>query len=209
MNVGICREDCGRVDQLVHQLNVHSKKLQHYQHASMIDYHEFKLKNYHNNQYKTLLKQIKKNGPRITGITSMDFCLSTPTTAPGGDTIDEMYVLKILSYLFPSLRELDLTNTCSHNCEETFFQNCSRLEKVTANSIMLDARGTKMKAANNLRELYMDNVLFFVTGSDIDAISDLDTEDEVVSKTFLFHACSSKVLERVSMRNTKDPTILG
>ena len=60
-----------------------------------------------------------------------------------------------------------------------------------------------MKAANKLRELYMDNVLFFVTGSDIDAISDLDTEDEVVSTTFLFHACSSKVLERVSMRNTK------
>ena len=116
MNVGICREDCGRVDQLVHQLNVHSRKLQHYQHASMIDYHEFKLKNNHNNRYDTLVQQIENNGPRITGITSMDFCFSTPTTALGRDTSNEKYLLKTLSYLFLSLRELDLTNTCYQDC---------------------------------------------------------------------------------------------
>ena len=47
----------------------------------------------------------------------------------------------------------------------------------------------------------MDNTNFFTFNDEFYCMADLENDDEVVSKTFLFHRCGSKILERVSIRN--------
>ena len=60
-----------------------------------------------------------------------------------------------------------------------------------------------MKSANNLKELSMDNSMFFDYHNEADSRSEKDADDTVVSKTLLFYKCSSKILERVSLRNSR------
>ena len=60
-----------------------------------------------------------------------------------------------------------------------------------------------MKSANNLKELSMDNSMFFDYHNEADSRSEKDADDTVVSKTLLFYKCSSKILERVSLRNLR------
>ena len=224
----------GRLDQLVQQFQQLCVRdpnvLERYPHASMLDYHKFQFRRdgvtLYFDQYAELVKQIKTNRLQIEGITSLDFCLSTNTPTPSNSlrwngysleesSREESSVLGILSVLLPSLRELDLTNVCARTVlstnvcgydfvVQTFFQNCSLLEKITVNSVVeFGWRGTEMKAANNLKELIMDDCsFFFINDNAINDISNLDTDDEVVSKQFLLCECSSTVLERVSMRNT-------
>ena len=145
----------------------------------------------------------------------MDLCLSTPPTPSNSlrwngysleeSSREESSVLGILSVLLPSLREVDLTNVCGYDfVVQAFFQNCSLLENFTVNNVVeFGWRGMEMKAVNNLKELSMDDSFFCIDNDNtINAISNLDTDDEVVSKQFLLCECSSKVLELVLMRNT-------
>jgi len=63
--------------------------------------------------------------------------------------------------------------------------------------------GSAMKSANNLKELSMDNSMFFDYHNEVDSRSEKDADDTVVSKALLFYKCSSKILERVSLRNSR------
>ena len=58
-----------------------------------------------------------------------------------------------------------------------------------------------MRAGKNLREIYIDNTNFCIFNDEFYSMMDVENDDEVVTKTFLFHECGSKVLERVSIRN--------
>ena len=215
----------GRLEQLVHQLQLRSHRnlLRRYQHVSMKGYHEFK-----NVKYHALVRQIKTHGPQIEGITSLDFCVLPTRPTPTINEDEEMdVVFDVLTYLLPSLREVDFTNTCARNstfCK--FFKNCPCLEKFTFNNNhptaddaygidgilrgilrrphlnSLNADGGAMKSANNLKELIIDNSTLVIFVDEADYIFDLENENNNEAKLFLFYKCSSKVLERVSLRNT-------
>ena len=140
--------------------------LQRYQHASMTDYHKIKFNISEgfptHDKYRALVHQITANGPRIEGITSLDFCVPKNPT----HYRSESNVWQTLPYLFPSLREIDLTNTVADNMRvvRAFFKNCRRLEKITylnkERHCRLDLNGSDMKRGKNLKEIYMDNSSF-------------------------------------------------
>ena len=219
----------GHFENLLHQLNRRDSKLQRYQHASIKDHHEFTLYwtstlHWNGGRYATLVHQQKTIGPQLKGITSLDFCFSTTPPTTLSYRSEGILLLKTLPYLLPSLREVDLTHTwVNRKIVRGFFANCSRLEKMTFhinrkndNLWNIFLNGKHMKTANHLRELYMDHSMFQTSDNEIDAMSDLDTTNEEVGSknVFLFHKCSSTVLERVSMRNAmyfvpdNEPTIM-
>ena len=223
----------GRLDQLVEQFRQllvrDPNALEGYQHASIEDHHKFQfypsdgihyIDSY--DKYEELVREIERNGPRIRGITSLDFSLSATSTTSrianpavtGSSGLG--YFVTTLPCVFPSLRELDLTNTrINGRVVHFFFKQCRFLEKLTFSNkyplvtpqALLNISGNYFVAANNLKELYMDDCTFLTlprsTRISIDAMSDLETNNEQVSNTFLFYECSSRVLERVSIRNTK------
>ena len=238
----------GRFEQLVQQLQrrriTNPRVFQHYQHASMMDYPEFRLSDWDDihsqyQQFDNLMKDIKPSGPRMQRITSLDFCFSTAATAPSNN-YGEIFVLYTLSHLLPSLREVNFTNTLVNgNALYQFFKNCPSLEKITYCNgrsvtaglilersvtaglivspdclcgIYLDGGG--MGSANNLKELILDNSMLCTHPNQLDAMQNVentadDTEEEErngtdsVASTFMFHHCSSQVLERISLRNTQ------
>ena len=219
----------GRFNQLIHQLELRSRNspnvLERYHHASMMDWYKFNINTLRDKLYPKgiLEREFITHGPRIDGITSLDFCFSTPTTpeqyqADSGSgqihTVRETDVFEKLSYLLPSLRELTFANMFIHpRAVALFFENCSRLEKLTYynNNQIIESHqgslygfifldGTILRAGKNLRELYMDNTNFVINNYEFYCMADLENDDERVSKTFLFHECGSKVLERVSIR---------
>ena len=200
----------GRLQQLVQQLQqLHEDPeshsvLQRYQHATMLDCDEFTLDPRHNvsvrrgvrGQYSDLVKKIKRTGPRLEGITSLNFGVSSPCT-------EEIYGLITLPYLLPSLREVDFTNTVADSSiAQIFFQNCPRLEKVTFHSaIGILTRGLRdepvaLGTLTNLKELYLDEAHFYPTDLK-SAMRDLVARNEEV---FRFHQFRRTVLERVSLR---------
>ena len=226
-------EERGRLQQLVHQLQLRvdddpNSLLQQYQHASMTEYHEFKVKFDHNYgsrisahaKFSAMVHQIRTNGPRIEGITSLGFCFST-TTKPS-NSIQESYVLCTLPYLPPSLREVDLTKTyVTGKLLRTFFQNGPCLGKLTFNSETKIGTSfynkhthkwylnSAMESANNLKELIIDDLFFVsfsVNNEGVVAMSDLDDDTELDSKIFMFHKYSSKVLSYYAIGGKKTST---
>ena len=112
----------------------------------MMDCYAFKFNREKYNHCKNaLVKRIKRNGPRIAGITTLDLLFS--------------------SYLLPSLRELDFTNNMGVSIDivGTFFRECSRLEKVTYRSMNFYLDGRVMKSANNLLKNSTLMIRSFVT----------------------------------------------
>lgn len=110
-------------------------------------------------------------------------------------------------YILPNFRELDMSNALIDNWVlRNISKDCSRLEKITWNNnndqdsltwfIHID--GSDMSSAQNLKEIYMDDFVFF---GNHDKSSDLNNDE--YSNIFLFYKCSSKevVLERVSIHN--------
>ena len=206
----------GRLNQLDHQLELHSRNtpnvLERYHHVSVMDWYEF---NFHISPDSLFLRrEFMTDGPRIEGITSLDFCFSTPANSSHMHGRTDV-VFRKLSYLLPSLRDITFANmSINPRAVTLFLRNCSRLEKLTYynNNQNIEPRqfsaynflslnGYIMRAGKNLREIYMDNTNFFTFNDEFYCMADLENDDEVVSKTFLFHRCGSKILERVSIRN--------
>ena len=214
----------GRLDQLMQQLQQFlgrdSIVLDGYQHVLIEDHHhKFQLHATEDpfEKLNELKREIGWNGPRIRGITSLDFCLSSArATIPCNTNPDlgQRYFITTLPWILPSLRELDLTNTCINGqFVHFFFYKFRRLEKITFNNkkpavhttAYVNIDGNSFEAANNLKELYMDDCTLVAPNrnNDVDAISDYVNYTVFVSDLFLFHRCSSSVLERVSIRNLK------
>ena len=175
-----------------------------YQHASMIDFHEFHVK-WRSSDWRPVTNGIKTHGPQLEGITSLEFLVSPTTTIPSSVDMQDQFALMTLPYLLPSLRELNLTNSFGA-CRITdgFFENCPYLENFTYSAstrrghkkwLYLSFVGSAMKAAHNLKDLNIDDLRLFIHDTDY-----LDLADQ---RRYLLSECGSKVLERVSMRNTK------
>ena len=144
----------GRLEQLVHQLQLRSHRnlLRRYQHVSMTGLPVF----INSVKYDALVRQIKTHGPQIEGITSLDFCVIPTRPTHMVNEYEEMYVFEVLTYLLPSLREVDFTNTYASNSTFCmFFKNCPCLEKFTFNNNhtphlnSLNADGRAMQSAKN------------------------------------------------------------
>ena len=128
---------------------------------------------------------------------------------------DYFSLLKALAFVFPNLREIDLSTMSSdgtayivgddHTPLGYFIRNCPFLEKITWNNsprqlmIALEFDFIMdryfMDRSNNLKEIIMDDSSFYF--DNLDEMSDLIGNPT----TFLFHKCGSNILERVSMRN--------
>ena len=115
------------------------------------------------------------------------------------------FLVTVLATAFPNLREVNLSNTnATGRALKTLSTTCSRLVKITHNNIQIFLNiaidGGNMIRAKNLKELYMDNSVFKDTQSSVDRMSNLDDNDNLKNQ-ILFYKCSSKVLERVSIKN--------
>ena len=112
-----------------------------------------------------------------------------------------------LALILPNLRELDVSSTGIYASYLKYFTDqCSHLETTTYNnikgSLLISLTGFLMRPAQNLKEIIMDDGVFYVIGADqLDALSDM--EDDVHSTKFIFHKCGSNVLVRVSLRNAR------
>ena len=188
------KEDAGRTERSLHQLYKHREKLQHYHAVRIIDVHKFTARTWWNFIYNSKIFQ-------LNGVVSLD--MSLPTMVRYSD-----HSLPYpLALILPNLRELNVSSTRIYSSDlHKFTRQCSQLETITCNNItgssLISLTGFSMRPAQNLKKIIMDDGVFYVTGADqFDALSDM--EDDVHSKTFIFHKCDSNVLERVSIRNAR------
>ena len=123
---------------------------------------------------------------RLNGIVSLEIT---------GECNSNDGMMLVLSKILPNLQEINLSNTgfgYQAFILHLFSKNCIRLEKVTWNNInqSMIILGSNLRFAKNLKEIYMDDCVFYQHCNPLPAT------------VFFFHGCS-KVLERVSIRNAK------
>ena len=182
---------------------------------NLLDRHRDTLQQYHKIQIlgripDELLGRAFDNGMialqnKLPGVVALDMSLPIGSSRPYKYDL----ICSGFSSMLPNLRELDLSNT-RHRDDgfgplRIFFRDCSCLEKLTYNHIDLLTAVTIsgyrwMDCASKLKELYMDDSVFYDQRL-IDRMSDLENEEH--ASTFLFNECTSKVLERVSIKNAK------
>ena len=169
------------------QLYYHYGKLQRYREMKIINGFKFlECTNYQNRH----LVETRDRSFSLKGVVSLHSLSNFYSSLP-----------KTLAWNLPDLREVNLfdyTRSSSHTVE-ILSKNCSYLEKIAFNGkneysqIKLD--GDELISARILKGLYMDNLY-------MDNTMFLRYEDEATldSNIFIFHKCSSKVLERVSIK---------
>jgi len=118
----------------------------------------------------------------------------------------------IFSNLLPHLHEIDLSNTLFYGqALEYFSQNCPFLEKVTWNNNIkyyksewrkLSISGTPIRHSNNLKEIYMDDSVFYCLSTTMERERISNLTDPAFNNWYIFSHCSN-TLERVSIRNAK------
>ena len=197
--------DVGRLQRLLKQLNQNQNRVQHIRAMKVITGHKFGY--YHSDEVERIRKKL-----RLYGVVSLD--LSSPTKME----FTNYFILTALRELLPNLREINLSNTDIQSYQlEAFGKACSLLKKITYNhnsdswnpnnrqycGVNMD--GNDMSPAKNLREIYMDDSNFY-SGGALEKFSSLENDE--YSDIFLFHKCS-KGLERVSIKNAKNPTFHG
>ena len=186
-----------------------------------LDRHRGKLQQYHKIQIlgripDDLLGRPFDNGiialrNMLPGVVALDMSLPVGSSRPYKYGLIDRF-----SAMLPNLREVDLSNT-RHRDDGSgplriFFRDCSCLEKLTWDNINFSSVVTIsgyrwMDYASKLKELYMDDSVFYDQGQSpstpnlIEKMSDLENEEH--AGIFLFNECTSKVLERVSIKNAK------
>ena len=138
----------------------------------------------------------------MKGIRSLNLSLpSSSTMVPMSNSLP-----KTLARILPNLHELNLshTNFHGHDVLSYFSVFCSYLEKVTWTNINIETTvrldGHDMEYARNLKEINMDDSNFKICfGQQEEKMSDLNNHPSI----YIFYACWSTVLERVSIRNAK------
>ena len=168
--------DFGRADRMVQRLEQHCTKLQHYRKMTITDGHKFR-------PGSNKLEKFQLNG-----VVSLHVLSSVATERISGSSLEMM---RMLARILPNLREIDLSEMgCTHTILQYFLDRCSSLEKITwSNSSSISFVGANMSSATNLKEIYMDGAQFYY-----------------IPTFFLFHKCSSIVLERISIRNARNIT---
>ena len=172
------------------QLYYHHGKLQRYREIKIIDGFKFlECTNYQNR----LLVDTRGRSFFLKGVVSLHSLSNFSSSLP-----------KTLAWNLPNLREVNLSDYTrfSSDTDEILSKNCSYLEKIALkgkdkNSVKkLD--GDELSSAKNLKGFYMDN--FYMDHTMFLRYEDEDTLD---SNIFVFHKCSSKRLERVSIKNAR------
>ena len=189
------QDDAGRITRLLRFLQHRSRdKLQRYRELKMIDANKFAA-------LTRIPGRWNLDTLRLYGVVSLDISSPPPNTVIG-DTIDLYY---FLSSILPNLRVINLSN---NGCGSlyTFSKNCPNLEKITWHNIdrkqsAISIDGYDMGRAANLKQIYMDDSVFWLDHADErHQLSDLENDEH--SNIFLFNQCRTK-LERVSIRNAK------
>jgi hypothetical protein len=140
-------------------------------------------------------------GIQMDGISSLDFSSST-----SAETIYcQCHFLRALSCLLPYLREIDIFNTgLEGGTLPMLSKNCPLLDKITWNNKNKDAyillNGIYMSSFDNVKEIYMDNSVFYSFEGETERM--LDLNNPALNTGFIFHYCCKK-LGRVSIRNAK------
>jgi hypothetical protein len=176
-----------------HQLdNKTNKKIRRYTHMNVKDIHRF---DRDFSGFAELRRDIR-----------MDWILSLDVSS------SRNFFACALSNRLPNVREIDISNTCTHVITYHFFRR-RHLEKVTWNNInkysIVNLDGCNMKSSDNLKEIIMDDSEFVYDQTVKDTISNLEN----YRNNFIFHFCS-KSLERISIRNAKvcetrdEPTVV-
>ena len=187
------KEDAGRSVRLMEFLQANVNKLQRSQILELHDVNKF---------YDQ--EQIIQRWFQLEGIVSLD--VSSPSKVSGVINMSSFidYLLRL-----PNLRKINLSNIGGERFDEvldSFSTHCLQLERIIWNNIDTDCdiwmTGFDMRKATNLREIIMDESIFTYLmddDDDIDTISDLENNP----RSFLFHYCTSQVLERISIRHAK------
>jgi hypothetical protein len=138
-------------------------------------------------------------GVLLRDVTTLD--LSLPPNLPHKQANLRATIPKALALLMPNLRDVDMSHTrVSQSALSDFAKKCPLLSKITwhsqsATSAFLS--GQDLKTCKNLKEIYMDDSLFY--GSEPDHVALLCNED---GPSCIFCFCH-KQLERVSLKNAK------
>jgi len=119
---------------------------------------------------------------RLHGIVSLDMSSAPFSTDIRDNGLLHYTYLYFLLQIFPNL-------------EKITWHNIDRRQS----AIQID--GSEMRNATNLKHIYMDGSVFDVGDDERYQMSDLENDEH--SDIFLFHELSSKLLERVSIRNAK------
>ena len=204
------RNDRGRLDRLLQQLYVHRDELQRHREVQIIAGHQFLFTHAYRNWrgeivYKNWQKEIKtvvaKNF-HLEGVVSLD--MSSPIATQAPTIVENSYYLKaVLAIILPNLRKINLSNAKMNGqlTLDCFLEKCSYLETITWNNIAYQSKvslsGYQLRNGKTLKEIYMDNSVFYGYHPA------MDLENDEYSHFFLFHHCSSSVLERVSIKNAK------
>ena len=188
------KPDFRRTDRVVHQLEQHCTKLQHYRKVTIVDGHKFR---HGEDRYETQTK-LENTQLILNGVVSLHWLGSVQA-----EHMDDLSLPLTLARIFPNLREIDLS-TSEYCCRTLldFSTRCANLEKVTWNnfdrSSCISMDGAEMGSATNLKEIYMDGAQFH---DHYWNARDFETDDRPA--IFLFYMCQSKVLERISIRNAR------
>ena len=157
--------------------------------------------NAYSNWREEIEKTVVAKKLHFEGVISLD--MSSPIATP---TIDywPRYLTIVLAIILPNLRKINLSNATINGpfTLDCFLKKCSYLETITWNNIEYQSEvklsGYQLIDGKNLKEICMDNSVF---SGYFDKLSDLGNNE--YSDCFLFHHCSSTVLERVSIKNAK------
>jgi hypothetical protein len=197
------QDNGGRGGRLLRFLQHHRDKVQRYRELKIIDANKFVgiIPFFERNEFRKIMKDTL----RLDGIVSLDMSSPPPST-----NIEDDYLCYFLSPILPNLRDVNFSNN-GFSCIflRIFSEHCSNLEKITWHCIdrkqsAIDIDGCDMGHAANLKQLYMDDAVFGLENAGArHQLSDLENDEH--SNIFLFHhfSGSSKLLERVSIRNAK------
>lgn len=193
--------DKGRLQRLLQQLYVHRDKLQRHREVKIIAGHKFLFTIGYNNWRKKFDKTVVAKKLHFEGVVSLDMSSPIATQAPLYDLI------AVLAIILPNLRKINLSNTkvnfyLTFDC---FMKQRFHLESITWNNIAYQSEvkldGYELKDCKNLKEICMDNSVFYDYHTYHGRFSDLVNDEN--SDHFLFQYCSSTVLERVSIKNAR------
>jgi len=174
--------------------NSTANKLQGYHIMRFNGVHKF---DYNDDATHAQMLQILKN-VKMKGITTLDLSSPFPTCCTN------WFLAYILTNMLPRLRGVDFSNTnVSDGTLQRFSTICPLLEKITLhnnnNTFGISLSGYSMCSSSNLKEINMDNTVFYI----YDRITDLNNHQDI----FLFYNCC-KALKCVSIKNMKYSTLL-
>jgi hypothetical protein len=147
---------------------------------------------------RNMLQNMLPGATTLQHVTVLD--LSFPSNALKKGIEIPAGILNILGRMMPFLREINLSNASVSDSSFLYFvDECRTLENITWNNNHESTwiLGNVFMRCNNLKELYMDDSIFFSA-----TVVEAALEDEGNRVCCILYRCNTK-LERVSLKNLK------